>query len=272
MYRVMMSAAVLCALTDVGVAQPPSSGPVFEVASVKPNNAGISAFSVSYTEDSLRATNATLSSLIQSAYGIRADRLSGGPNWVQSTRFDVIAKAAEALPREQLRLMAQRLLEDRFGVVLTREQREQEAYVLRLARGDGRLGPDLRRAADDCLDKIPRPGVPTSQLALPTLKSSTGAGPTFSGRCTTMANVATGLSRSVGVEIVDQTGLQGRWDFVLAYTPLAPSVSSAVDPGPTNLPTVFVAVEEQLGLKLERNAGGSVEYVIIAAARAPTEN
>ena len=87
-----------------------------------------------------------------------------------------------------------------------------------------------------------------------------------------MTNVATGLSRSLGVEVVDQTGLQGRWDFVLAYTALAPDVSPVVELWQTNLPTVFVAVEEQLGLKLERNARGSVEYVIIAAAHAPTED
>jgi uncharacterized protein (TIGR03435 family) len=168
--------------------------------------------------------------------------------------------------------MAQRLLENSFGVVLTREQREQEVYTLRLARGDGRLGPDLRRAADDCLGEVAGGGAPTNQPARPALKSSTGAGPTFSGTCTTMTGIATGLSRSLGVEVVDQTGLQGRWDFVLAYTALAPNVSPAVEPAQTNLPAVFAAVEEQLGLKLERNARGSVEYVIIAAAHAPTEN
>jgi bla regulator protein blaR1 len=272
MCRVMMSIAILCALTDASVAQQPSSTPAFEVASIKPSTTGNPAWSISYTADSLRATNATLSTLIQSAYRIREDRLVSGPNWVRTTRFDVIGRAAQALPREQLRLMAQRLLENRFGVVLTREQRKQEAYALRLARGDGRMGPDLRRAADDCLGEAAAGGVPTNQPARPTLKSSTGGGPTFSGTCTTMTNVATGLSRSLGVEVVDQTGLQGRWDFVLAYTAFAPDVSLAVESGQTNLPTVFVAVEEQLGLKLERNARGSVEYVIIAAAHAPTED
>jgi len=269
MCRVMMSIAILCALTDASVAQQSSSAPAFEAASVKPSTTRNPSWAISYTPDSLRATNATLASLIQSAYGIREDRLVGGPKWVRTTRFDVNGKAAQALSREQLRLMAQRLLEERFGVVLTREQREQEAYALRLARGDGRMGPDLRRAADDCLGEAGGGGVPTNRPARPTLKSSTGAGPTSSGRCTTMTNVATALSRSIGVEIVDQTGLQGRWDFVLAYTPLAPNVSPAVEP---DLPSVFVAVEEQLGLKLERNARGSVEYVIIAAAHAPTEN
>jgi uncharacterized protein (TIGR03435 family) len=87
-----------------------------------------------------------------------------------------------------------------------------------------------------------------------------------------MGLMATGLSRSLRLAVVDQTGLSGRWDFVLAFTALAADASPAAEPGQTNLPTVFVAVQEQLGLKLERDARGSVEYVVIAAAHAPTEN
>jgi uncharacterized protein (TIGR03435 family) len=237
----------------------------FEVASVKPNTTGNSAWSISYTADSLRATNATLSALIQSAYGILLeDRLVGGPSWVRTTRFDVNAKAGQALPREQLRLMAQRLLEERFGLALTREQREQEVYALRLARADGRMGPDLLRAADDC-ERVDQPTRTTP-------RSSTGAAPTYWGWCAPMTGMATGLSRSLRVAVVDETGLPGRWDFVLAFTALVPNASPDVEPGPTNRPTVFAAVEEQLGLTLERNARGSVEYVIIAAAHAPTES
>ena len=241
-----------------------SAQSAFEVASVRPNTTGSSGWSITYTADSLRATNATLAALIQSAYGILLDdRLVGGPSWVRAARFDVNAKAAQALPRAQLRLMTQRLLEDRFGVVLMKEPREQEVYALRLARTDGRLGPDLRRAADDCLEKPP-------QMTTP--KSSTGAAPTTWGWCTSMTIFAAGLSRSLRFAVVDQTGLPGWWDFALAYAALAPSASAAGDPAATTLPTIFAAVEEQLGLKLERNARGSVEYVIIAAAHAPTVN
>ncbi len=267
MRRALMSIAILCAFTDAGVAQQPSSTPVFDATSVKASPPGARGWSVSYTLDSLRATNVTLAALIQSAYGIRSDRLVGGPNWVQTTRFEVTGRAAEALPREQLRLMAQHLLEDRFGVVLRREQRAEEAYILRVARSDGRLGPDLRRAAEGCSGDVAVGGVLPDRL-----KSSTGADPTFSGRCTTMRNVATGLSRTTGFDVVDQTGLDGRWDFVIAFAPLRPDVSQVVESAQANLPTVFVAVEEQLGLKLERNAHGTVEYVVIAAAHAPTEN
>ena len=73
-------------------------------------------------------------------------------------------------------------------------------------------------------------------------------------------------------EVVDETGLPGRWDFVLAFNELAPDGPASVGSARRNLPTVFAAVEEQLGLKLERNPRGSVEYTIIADARLPSEN
>ena len=234
----------------------------FEVVSVKRNTTSAPARFITYTADSLQASNVPLSELIVSAYGIRNDRLEGGPGWVRTTRFDVNAKSAQGLPREQLRVMAQRLLENRFGVMLTRERREQPVYTLRLARAEGRTGPDLRRAPDECVQAPADRPIP---------KSSTGAAPTTHGRCTTMAIVATALSRTIGADVVDQTGLTGWWDWVLAFTALAADMPT-VQPAQSNLPTIFAAVEEQLGLKLERNPRGSVEYVIISAARLPAEN
>ena len=272
MRQVVMSIALLCASAGAGATQQPSTAVAFEAASVKTRNTDRPGWSVSYTTDSLRASNATLEALIVSAYGIRPDRLVGGPSWVRSTRFDVNGKAAHALPRGQLRLMAQHLLENRFGLVLTREQRQQETYMLRLARSDGHLGPDVRRAADDCLGAAAGGGLPINLPAGPPLKSSTGADPTFSGRYATMAGLADGLSRSLGVGVVDETGLLGRWDWVIAYAKLAPSPSAGAAPEPTNLPTMFPAVQEQLGLKLERDPHGTVEYAVITAAHPPTEN
>jgi uncharacterized protein (TIGR03435 family) len=87
-----------------------------------------------------------------------------------------------------------------------------------------------------------------------------------------MAGLADGLSRSLGFGVVDQTGLPGRWDWVIASATPAPEPASAADAAHSGLPTVFTAVEEQLGLKLERDPHGTVEYAIITAAHAPTEN
>jgi len=235
----------------------------FEVASVKRNTTGNSGWSIVYSADSLRATNATLAALIQSAYGIwLEDRLAGGPSWVRTARFDVNAKAVRALPREQLRLMARQLLEKRFGVVLKKEQREEQVYAMRLARSDGRTGPDLRRSPEVCLENPPPRTTP---------KSSTGSAPEYSGWCATLTSLAAGLSRYLQAEVVDQTGLPGRWDFTLAFANPSPDAVPSVE-AQANLPTIFAAVEEQLGFKLERNARGVVEYVSIAAAHPPTEN
>lgn len=263
--RILAGLAFVLLLPFVASAQ---SG--FAVASVKRNGTGNSGWSIVYTADSLRATNATLAALIQSAYGIWfEDRLVGGPSWVRTARFDVNAKAAQALPNEQLRLMSQRLLKDRFGVSLTRERREHAVYVLRVARVDRRTGPDLR-SANGC-DPETGGRSPTDPTR-PKPQSSSGLAPKYYGWCATISGMAMGLSRQLGADIIDQTGLEGRWDFVLAFTPISPSASSTIAPGQTDLPSIFVAVEEQLGLKLERDARGSVEYFIVAAAHTPTED
>ena len=252
----------IAAAAIVGAQAP--SAERFDVASIKPNTTSATGWSITYPGDSWRATNSTLAALISSAYGIRPERLAGGPAWVQTSRFDVHARAGRPFPREQMRAMAQRLLEDRFGLVLKKEQREQEVYALRLARAGGRIGADMRRAADGCED-APAPATSTPS-------SSTGARPTTWGWCATTASLATLLSRHLAAEVVNQTGLEGRWDFVLAFAPLAPAETPAAGTGQSSVPSIFVAVEEQLGLKLERNARGLVEYVVIAAARPPGEN
>ena len=95
MLRMVTSIAMLCAFADAVVTQQLSFTPAFEAASVKSTTSTRLGWSISYTADSLRATNATLAALITSASGIRPDRLVGGPAWVQTTRFDVNAKAAQ---------------------------------------------------------------------------------------------------------------------------------------------------------------------------------
>ena len=209
MCRVMMSIAILCALTDASVAQQPSPTPAFEAASVKSRTTANPGWSISYTPDSLRATNATLSALIQSAYGIREDRLVGGPQWVRATRFDVNGKAAQALSREQLRLMAQRLLEDRFGVVLTRSSANRKS---------------TRRASHEATDAwirtcAARPTLPWWGRRWSADKPTRAADTEIIDRrrSDVLRNVhddderGEGVVTLLGVEIVDQTGLQGRW-------------------------------------------------------------
>jgi uncharacterized protein (TIGR03435 family) len=159
-------------------------------------------------------------------------------------------------------LMARQLLEKRFGVVLRKEQREEQVYAMRLARSDGRTGPDLRRSPEVCLENPPPRTTP---------KSSTGSAPEYSGWCATLTSLAAGLSRYLQAEVVDQTGLPGRWDFTLAFANPSPDAVPSVE-AQANLPTIFAAVEEQLGFRLERNARGVVEYVSLAAAHPPTEN
>src|SRR5687767_3202441 len=167
--------------------------PAFEVASVKRNMSGAPGFGgpaaiSGATATGFSAINLTLPQLMRIAYGIVStvvipgqsdDRIVGGPSWVQTQRFDITARATNEVSREKAYAMLRTLLEDRFKLVVAREQRGRDAYVLRLARPDGRLGPDLRKAADDCNETRPK-----DPLALITLqpRPSNGALPSSGAR------------------------------------------------------------------------------------------
>jgi uncharacterized protein (TIGR03435 family) len=267
----------LAALSALGIALSSVFGtiearqqkPTFEVASIRRNTSAEPGGTVITTRgDSFRATRATLHRLILSVYGIPEDRLDGGPNWLQADRFDIDARALGEVPREQMRLMAQALLEERFGLMMSTEQREKDVYLLRLARADGGLGPDLRRAADDC-DRDPSDPLARVKM-MP--RPSNGSRPSTLDACATIDLLAGALARALKTDVIDQTGLTGKWDYVVAHNGLQPSTASAViRPGIDDRPSIFAAVEEQLGLKLERQRG-LVEYFIVKSAHQPTDN
>ena len=132
-------------------AQDTGALPAFEVASVKPNKSGALSQGSRPQGDRFTGTNVPLRFLIQMAYSIETQRLIGGPDWINSERFDIVAKAEVPFsPPNQWQLMLRRLLADRFGFVVHTENREVATYALVLARRDDQLGPNLRRAATDC--------------------------------------------------------------------------------------------------------------------------
>jgi uncharacterized protein (TIGR03435 family) len=136
------------------------SPPAFEVASVRPNNSGDRGTYFTYQGGRFNATNATLRVLIRHSYGVQDSQITGGPSWVNSDRFNIIAKGdvgqSPAFPvqladgQSRLQLMMQALLAERFKLVVRKERKESNAYSLVLARSDGRLGPALRRSDVDC--------------------------------------------------------------------------------------------------------------------------
>ena len=262
-------AAILITGSTAVFAQPA----VFEVASVKPNKSGDSSSSGRMAKDSVTLVNQVVRLLIVNAYGLRPDRIVGGPSWLDRERFDVTARAPANTPDSQLPLMLRALLSERFKLVARHERRDEAVNVLLLARADGRLGPKLRPARD-CLKTLPPPGpdrfpeLQTNQLIPCGVRMSiSGQRRVIQGGNSTIADLVRML-RDTGAsdrEVANGTGLTANIDFDLRY---APNTLRATAPDAEALPNLATALEEQLGLKLESRRG-PVEYLVIDRIERP---
>ena len=196
-----------------------------------------------------------------SAYNVRDYQMSPeGPGWIRSDRYDIVAKVdGEGRPTmDQVRQMLQKLLADRFQLKLHRETKELPVYALVI----GKKGPTLMESAADA-------------------KSSMrfGAGQ-FTGSKVSMTQLALFLSNALARPVLDGTGLMGTYDFKLQWTPDAGQLPGlgGFGPGPDapppsdpNGPSIFTAVQEQLGLKLESQKG-PIEILVLDHAAKPSEN
>lgn len=291
-------AVVILLAAAVASAQLPQSAdtaaPTFEVASVKPNRTGAPGGSFVMPPGRFTATNISLKVLITNAYQLSFFQVVGGPGWVGTDRFDIAAKAPDGAPPEQTRAMVRTLLKERFKLVVHMETQDTPIYAL--VRAGDRLGPKLTRSTMDCgpiraqraaataaaarargAAPVPVPGAPDSnEKPVCQMRLSGRGGATLSLRAgnITMATLANSLRTYAGREVVDRTGLTGEFDFELQFAALP--TTSAADGGVPVAPlddaaSVFTALQEQLGLKLE-STRGPVELMIIDSAERPTEN
>jgi uncharacterized protein (TIGR03435 family) len=226
----------------------------FEVASVKPNRSGISnALPPSRANGSYSASNVALKSLIASAYDVRIFQIEGGPAWLTSERFDIIARGREGTPDRLRPAMLRTLLAERFKLVAHFETREQQVYALVLLRGDGRLGPQLKPAAPA--------GGSSSGFPMTSVDNGTAR---IKGSRVSMDTFAIMLMGSVfSQRVINRTGLSGEFELDLRFTPES---SSAAAP---EFPSLFTAVQEQLGLKLQSERG-PVPVLVIDSIERPT--
>ena len=274
---------------------PGGAGPVFEVASVKANKSGDNRMGIGFQPGGrFRATNVPLRELISAAYGtpqpLPAFQISGGAKWIESERFDVVAKApgdpqpGPNGPPPEMFLMLRSLLAERFRLVVHREAKEMPVYALVLARADGKTGPQLHPSTTDCAAMMAairaRGGPPPPPAAGERMPCGMRMFPgNLSGGASTMAQLSNVLARFVNRTVVDRTGLTGAFDLDLQWTPdqmpqgrgdpppgLPPL--PAVDP---NGPSIFTAVQEQLGLKLE-STKAPVDVLVIDRAELPVED
>lgn len=211
------------------------------------------------------ATNVSLRFLVREAYQTRDFQLIGGPNWLDSDSFDIQARAAAAdVPapdqtRTQMLLMLQYMLEDRFRLKIRRETRQLPVYALRVGKGGHKLTPTAEKK-DQC-------GGPGGPMCPGTgTHCCTDGMIDLTAGSTSLPGFAESISQFMGRRVVDETDVKGLFDIKLRWTrdDVTPTA------GASTL-SIFTAIQEQLGLRLE-SSKGPVDVIVIDSAERPTEN
>jgi bla regulator protein blaR1 len=264
------------------VPAPSPSAPAFEVASVKPNQSGeLGARLRPGREGGLTAVNMPLRELILFAYQLPTHRIHGIPEWTVNARYDIEGKASASpsnaaatdarFPPVALTLRS--LLAERFGLKVHRETRSLPIYELRVSRADGKLGPRLVQTTRDCRAFVNRPNARESQANDVPCGVGSGVGVITAGGVP-LADFAEALDRIVERPVVDRTGLAGNFDVEIMFNaeqqrPLNLPPGIVLPPTDPNAPSIFTALQEQLGLKLEPSRG-PVEVLVIDSVERPT--
>jgi uncharacterized protein (TIGR03435 family) len=272
MRRLPTLVAILLA-AQVAAAQAPE--PAFDVASVKVNTSGaqVSRMSAPSGTGRFEATNASVRALILLAYRLQRFQLTGGPSWIDTVRVDIAARATAATAtRDEIERMLRTLLAERLHLVVHRERREMPVYALVVAHDDGRLGPRLQASTTDCAAAAGARGAPT-QSPSGQLLCNTRISPTsINAGGMSMARLAVTLSGLVGRLVTDETHLTETYDLQLTFTPEQPPLGVTTPPPvDPDAPSIFAAVREQLGLKLEARRG-MVDVVVIDRVDPPDQN
>jgi uncharacterized protein (TIGR03435 family) len=294
--------AVVVVASPASRAQAPAAVPAsrFEVASIKPSNPNPASVQASLpiilpALGRLQAQNMTLRLLIVAAYQKQSFQVVGGPAWLNTTKFDVNARAADAKTRTiGLLEMLQRLLADRFKLRVHSETRQVPIYALMLARSDGRLGPRLKPSTADCpgykeqqqkmLEALAKGGIggltammskPGESRACgisPGASTSAGIGIKLNGMPIVMLTEM--LTQLVGRPVVDKTGLNGLYDYEITidvptlmgmYAELGVNLPNAAASLPEG-PSLMTTLRENLGLKLDAQRGPGQVLVVDSVA------
>jgi bla regulator protein blaR1 len=227
----------------------------FEVASIKPSRNGSADSNLdSAPGGRLTATNITVRELIRMAYGVKDYQIERAPGWLESERYDIAAKSAisQRTSLEEEQSQVRELLTDRFHLATHRETKQTQVYLLFVAKG----GPKLAAHNDGS-------GSGT--------RKACGR---LTGKRLTMDTIATVLSRQFERDVLNRTGLPGKYDFQLDWTPDSGPCPAPPDSdgGPAvSPPSIFTAIQQELGLKLE-SSKGPVEFLVIDRVARPSEN
>jgi uncharacterized protein (TIGR03435 family) len=238
----ILLAASLLAFTAWSLVAQPSPRPSFEVASIKPSPPEYVGFQSYVKGERYTAMAATVRNLVGFAYGIRDFQISGGPAWSASTAYNISATMGPGARPIESKLMLQSLLADRFHLKFHRIMKKRTGYALVVDKN----GPKLTES------KNPGPGL------------GLGKG-NLNGRGADMGQLAKELSSQLESPIADRTKLTALYDFTLKWTPDAQAADSSG-------PSIFTAIREQLGLRLDAVKNVPVDILVIDAVEKPTEN
>ena len=244
--RLIMLATTACAMFGQSV----PAAPEFAAVSVKPSGPD-SGSGIRTSPDSLTMLSVTLKTCIRNAYHMQEYQISGGPGWIDSDKYDIVAKAPGKARDAELMLMLQKLLSDRFKLVVSPEKKVGAIYALTLVKNVTKLqavsgGEDSYRMHKGKM----------------------------TGKGVTLASLAEMLSSVVKRPVVDKTGMAGAFDIRLEWAPDTRSVAVAPDrpeaqpSGDGSIPSIFTALQEQLGLKLVAERGPMDTLVIKQVERA----
>jgi uncharacterized protein (TIGR03435 family) len=242
----MRFSGLLCFTTLCAMSQP---SPEFEVASIRPSRSANTDSNLdSAPGGRLTATNITIRELIRLAYGVKDYQIEHAPGWIESERYDIAAKAAGTRKTsfEDEQSLIRGLLTDRFQLKTHRETKQAQVYLLVAAKTGPKLTPHNDGSG---------------------AKTRKGCGH-LAGTRLTMDVIATVLSRQFERDVLNRTGLPGKYDFELDWTPDSGPCPATPD---ANLPSIFTAIQQQLGLKLE-SSKGPVEFLIVDHVERPSEN
>jgi uncharacterized protein (TIGR03435 family) len=260
------------------LAQAPQPRPAFEVASIKRNLSGSTNSSTrGQPGGRITITNRSLRNIVQEINRLQGYQIDGGPDWIDKDRWDIVAKGEGDPSFERMAEMMKTLLADRFKLRTHRETREMPIYALVLARPDGQLGPQMKASTFDCAALV---AATRAQGGPP--PPPPGSGPRCGtnmnyGRmrtsATSLADIVRNLSIVTGRGVVDRTGLKGIFDLDLTFRPeVVDGPPGATPPAAADdAPSLFTAVQEQLGLKLEPQRG-PVEVLVIDSADRPLDD
>ena len=277
LFSVVITISVINGWSAYSQATQPGDGAgiAFEVASIKPNTSASPASAIGFGPGGrFRAVNEPVARLIQEAYATRETprpKLEGTPSWADAARFDVEAVAAHKPSQAERQAMLRALLQDRFRLSAHRETRSLSVYDLVRSSRDSKRGANLR-ASDGSCEALRKPGAPTptAEQFRPCMLAF-GNGSLRVNGVTASQFATAGLTRVVDRPVIDRTGLGATlYDWALEWTPDPSQLSAAGATADPAVPSsVFSAVQEQLGLKLE-TATGSVNVVVIDHLEKPS--